>query len=342
MPVLQAVTILSEYANQNKPLSYTFNSRNTGSGFKLRQEIGVINRKSYQKTETEIKVMNSNSIRTVFLMTLVAVLFMLVGQVLGGSTGLVVAFIVAMAMNFVSYWKSDKIVLRMYDAQQVDRASHPGLYNMIEELAREADLPMPAVYIIPQQQPNAFATGRSPDHAAVAVTQGIMRVLDENELRGVLAHELAHIKNRDILTQTVVTTFVSALSLLAQFAYYIPVGGNDRDSNPLAALVVLITAPIAAMMLQAAISRTREYEADRLGAEISGAPQYLASALMRIEKAAEQIPMRVSQSAMRSTAHMFPVNPFSGRRFMNLFSTHPDTGERIQKLQHMAHTGVYE
>lgn len=285
--------------------------------------------------------MNRNSIRTVFLMTLVAVLFMLVGQVLGGSTGLVIAFAIAMVMNFVSYWKSDKIVLRMYDAQPVDRNSHPRLYRMVEELTQQADLPMPAVYIIPQQQPNAFATGRNPENAAVAVTQGIMSVLGENELRGVIAHELAHIKNRDILTQTIVTTVVSALSMLAQFAYFIPMGGNDRGSNPLVALIVLITAPIAAMMLQAAISRTREYEADRVGAEISGAPQHLASALQRIEKAAEQIPMRVSESAMRSTSHMFPVNPFSGNRFMSLFSTHPDTAERVQKLQNMARTGSY-
>lgn len=286
--------------------------------------------------------MNRNSIRTVFLMTLVAVLFMLVGQVLGGSTGLIIAFAVAMIMNFVSYWKSDKIVLRMYDAQPVDEQSHPRLYRMIRELTRKADLPMPAVYIIPQQQPNAFATGRNPDNAAVAVTDGIMHVLGEDELRGVIAHELAHIKNRDILTQTIVTTVVSALSMLAQFAYFIPMGGNDRGSNPFVALIVLITAPIAAMMLQAAISRTREYEADRVGAEISGAPQHLASALQRIEKAAEQIPMQVSESAMRSTSHMFPVNPFSGNRFMNLFSTHPDTQERVQKLRNMARTGTYQ
>lgn len=287
--------------------------------------------------------MNKNSLRTVFLMTLVAVLFMFVGQVLGGSTGLIIAFIFAMAMNFFSYWKSDKLVLKMYKAQPVDRNSHPKLYGMVEELTRRADLPMPAVYIIPQQQPNAFATGRNPENAAVAVTQGIMQVLNEDELRGVIAHELAHIKNRDILTQTIVTTVVSALTMLAQFAYFIPLGGNDRGSNPLVALIVLITAPIAAMMLQAAISRTREYEADRVGAEISGAPQYLASALQRIEKAAEQIPMRgVSESAMRSTSHMFPVNPFKGSSFMSLFSTHPDTEERVDKLQHMARTGKYE
>ncbi len=286
--------------------------------------------------------MNRNSIRTVFLMTLVAVLFMLVGQVLGGSTGLIIAFAVAMIMNFVSYWKSDKIVLRMYDAQPVDEQTHPRLYRMVRKLTRKADLPMPAVYVIPQQQPNAFATGRNPDNAAIAVTQGIMQVLGEDELRGVIAHELAHIKNRDILTQTIVTTVVSALSMLAQFAYFIPMGGNDRGSNPLVALIVLITAPIAAMMLQAAISRTREYEADRVGAEISGAPQHLASALQRIEKAAEQIPMRVSESAMRSTSHMFPVNPFRGNQLMNLFSTHPDTQERVQKLRNMARTGIYQ
>lgn len=285
--------------------------------------------------------MNKNSLRTVFLMTLAAVLFMLVGQVLGGSTGLIIAFIFAMGMNFFSYWKSDKMVLRMYNAEPVDRNANPKLYGMVEELARKADLPMPALYVIPQQQPNAFATGRNPENAAVAVTQGIMQVLDEDELRGVIAHELAHIQNRDILTQTIVTTVVSALSMLAQFAYFIPMGG-DRDSNPLVALVVLITAPIAAMMLQAAISRTREYEADRVGAEISGTPRHLATALQRIEKAAEQMPMRgVSESAMRSTSHMFPVNPFSGGRFMSLFSTHPDTEDRVERLMHMQRTGEY-
>lgn len=285
--------------------------------------------------------MNKNSLRTVFLMTLAAVLFMLVGQVLGGSTGLVIAFIVAMGMNFFSYWKSDKMVLRMYDAQPVDQNSHPKLYGMIEELARKAELPMPAVYIVPQNQPNAFATGRNPENAAVAVTEGIMQALNEDELRAVVAHELAHIQNRDILTQTIVTTVVSALTMLAQFAYFIPIGGNDRGSNPLVALIVLITAPIAATMLQAAISRTREYEADRVGAEICGQPGQLASALQRIEKAAEQIPMNVSDTAMRSTSHMFPVNPFSGGRFMSLFSTHPETEDRVERLMHMQNTGEY-
>ena len=285
--------------------------------------------------------MNRNSLRTVFLMTLAAVLFMLVGQVLGGSTGLVIAFVFAMVMNFFSYWKSDKMVLRMYDAQPVDRSSHPQLYGMVEELARKADLPMPSVYIIPQKQPNAFATGRNPENAAVAVTEGIMQALNEDELRAVIAHELAHIQNRDILTQTIVTTVVSALTMLAQFAYFIPIGGSDRGSNPFVALIVLITAPIAATMLQAAISRTREYEADRVGAEICGQPGKLASALQRIEKAAEQIPMNVSDTAMRSTSHMFPVNPFSGGSFMSLFSTHPDTEDRVERLMHMQNTGEY-
>ena len=285
--------------------------------------------------------MNRKSVRTVFLMTLAAVLFMLVGQVLGGSTGLIIAFVFAMAMNFFSYWKSDKMVLRMYDAQPVDRSSHPALYSMIEELSRKADLPMPAVYIIPQNQPNAFATGRNPENAAVAVTEGIMQALNEDELRAVIAHELAHIQNRDILTQTIVTTVVSALTMLAQFAYFIPIGGSDRGSNPFVALIVLITAPIAATILQAAISRTREYEADRVGAEICGQPRQLASALQRIEKAAEQIPMNVSDTAMRSTSHMFPVNPFSGGNFMSLFSTHPDTEDRIERLMHMQRTGEY-
>lgn len=286
--------------------------------------------------------MNRNSVRTVFLMTLVAVLFMLVGQVLGGSTGLIIAFVIAMGMNFFSYWKSDQIVLRMYDAQPVDRDSHPRLYATIEDLANRAELPMPAVYIIPQEQPNAFATGRNPEHAAIAVTRGILKALDGDQLRGVLAHEFAHIKNRDILTQTVVTTVVSALSMLAQFAYFIPIGGSDhRNSNPLVGLIVLITAPIAAMMLQAAISRTREYEADREGAVISGAPRQLASALLSIEKSAQNIPMHVSDTAMRSTAHMFPVNPFSGGRLMSLFSSHPETSDRVERLMHMAETGEY-
>lgn len=286
--------------------------------------------------------MNRNGLRTVFLMTLIAILLMIVGQLLGGTTGLIIAFVFAMGMNFFSYWKSDKMVLRMYDAQPIDEQSHPELYRMVSDLVKQADLPMPKLYIIPQQQPNAFATGRDPEHAAVAFTQGILQTLNRNELRGVTAHELAHIKNRDILTQTIVTTVVSALSLLAQFAYFIPMGNSERGSNPIVALIVLITAPIAAMMLKAAISRTREYEADREGAEISREPQHLASALQRIQKAAEEVPMRVSESAMRSTSHMFPVNPFSGNKLMSLFATHPNTEDRVSRLLYMERTGEYQ
>lgn len=285
---------------------------------------------------------NRNSLRTVFLMTLVAVLFMLVGQILGGSTGLVIAFVLAMGMNFFSYWKSDTVVLKMYRAEEIDRSTHPDLFEMVKELCENADLPMPRLYLVPQRQPNAFATGRNPDHSAVAVTQGILEVLDRDQLRGVIAHELAHVKNRDILIQTIVTTVVSALTMLAQMAYFIPLGGSsERGSNPLVALLVLITAPIAAMMLQAAISRTREFEADRVGAEICENPRSLATALQQIEKAAEQIPMRVSDTAMRSTSHMFPVNPFSGQRFMSLFSSHPPTDERVEALMELDRSGRY-
>jgi len=285
--------------------------------------------------------MLKNSLRTVFLMTLVFALMMAVGQIIGGANGLVIAFIIAMGMNAVSFWYSDKMVLKMYRAQPVDRQSHPKLYSMVKELADKAGIPVPSVYIIPQQQPNAFATGRNPENAAVAFTQGILNMLDEDELRGVTAHEIGHIVHRDILTQTIVTTVVSALSMIAQFAIFIPMGGNDRNGNPFVALLALILAPIAATMLQAAISRTREYEADRYGGELSGSPKGLASALQKISTAAEQIPMQVSESARKATAHMFPVNPFKGKGLMSLFATHPDTEERIQNLMKMAETGSY-
>jgi len=286
--------------------------------------------------------MTKNTLRTVFLMTLVAALFMFVGQILGGQGGLIIAFIFAMGMNVFSYWYSDKMVLRMYKAQEIDQSNSPEIYQMVEELTREADLPMPKLYIIPQQQPNAFATGRNPDNAAVALTQGIIKVLNKNELRGVIAHELAHIKNRDILTQTIVTTVVSALTMLAQFAIFIPIGGNDRDANPIAILLTLILAPIAATMLQAAISRTREYEADRVGAEICKQPDQLAHALNKIQQSVEKMPMQMSDRAAKSTSHMFPVNPFKGGKTLSsLFSTHPNTDERIEKLMNMAKTGTY-
>lgn len=284
----------------------------------------------------------SHSIRTVFLMLLVIGLFMFVGQLIGGQTGLIIAFIFAMGMNGFSYWYSDKMVLKMYGAQEITEQNAPQLFGMVRELAQQAELPMPKVYVIPQDQPNAFATGRSPEHSAVAVTKGIMHVLSKEELKGVLAHEVAHIKHRDILTQTIVTTFVSAISMIANFAYFIPFGrSDDDDPNPLVALIALMLAPVAGALLQAAVSRSREYEADRVGAELSGNPLFLASALERIETAVRRMPMRVGETTARSTAHMFPVNPFSGRKAMSLFSTHPDTAERVDYLREMAKTGVY-
>ena len=286
--------------------------------------------------------MIKNSMRTVFLMALVGALFLLVGNVLGGQGGMVIAFIFAMLMNFFSYWYSDKMVLKMYRAKEVTRENAPQFYGMVEDLARRADLPMPKVYIIPQQQPNAFATGRNPQNAAVAATQGILQSLNERELRGVMAHELAHIKNRDILTQTIVTAFVSAITMISQFAIFLPIGRGGGDGpNPIVLLLTLILAPLAAGMLQAAISRTREFEADRVGAEICGSAESLANALKKIQASVQQMPMQASETAQRSTAHMFPVNPFSARGMSKLFSTHPDTGVRIRKLMNMEKTGVY-
>ncbi len=286
--------------------------------------------------------MIKNTIRTVFLMALVALLFLFIGGLLGGQTGMIIALIIALSMNFFSYWYSDKLVLKMYRAQEVSRDNAPRFYNMVEELSRNAGLPMPKVYIIPQQQPNAFATGRNPKNAAVAATQGILQSLNERELRGVMAHELAHIKNRDILTQTIVTTVVSAITMIAQFAIFLPFGrGDSGGPNILVVLLTLILAPLAAAMLQSAISRTREFEADRVGAEICGSAESLANALRKIQASVERMPMQASETAQRSTAHMFPVNPFSARGMSRLFSTHPDTALRIKKLMEMERTGVY-
>ncbi|TVQ73067.1 MAG: zinc metalloprotease HtpX [Balneolaceae bacterium] len=283
-----------------------------------------------------------NTIRTVFLMALVALLFLFIGGLLGGQTGMIIALVFALSMNFFSYWYSDKLVLKMYRAQEVNRDNAPRFYNMVEELSRNAGVPMPKVYIIPQQQPNAFATGRNPKNAAVAATQGILQSLNEQELRGVMAHELAHIKNRDILTQTIVTTVVSAITMIAQFAIFLPFGrGDGGGPNILVVLLTLILAPLAAAMLQSAISRTREFEADRVGAEICGSAESLAGALRKIQASVEHMPMQASETAQRSTAHMFPVNPFSARGMSKLFSTHPDTSLRIKKLMEMERTGVY-
>lgn len=276
-----------------------------------------------------------NSLRTAALMAVLIVLFALVGQQLGGSSGLMIAFVAAVAMNVGSYWFSDKIVLRMYRAQEVSQAQAPELYGMIDRLRQQAGLPMPRVYVIPSDQPNAFATGRNPAHAAVAVTNGIVRMLNPDELEGVLAHELAHVKNRDILTSSVAATIAAAITLLARFGLFF--GGGRNRGNLISTLLMLFLAPLAAVMIQMAISRSREFVADRDGARICGKPQALASALGRLQSAAVRIPM----DATPSTAHLFIVNPFAGAMsgLRTLFSTHPPTEERIERLLAMERTG---
>ncbi len=264
-------------------------------------------------------------------MAAMLVLFALIGQALGGTGGMMLAFLIAVGMNVVSYWYSSSIVLRMYGAEEVSRAEAPELYDMVDRLRQRADLPMPKVCIVPQDQPNAFATGRNPDNAVVAVTRGIMDVLDRQELEGVIAHELAHIKNRDMLTSTVASTLAAAITLLARFGIFFDRGENGFVSS----LLMMFLAPLAAMLIQMAISRSREYAADRDGAEIAGSPMGLASALRRMEQVAQQRPMR---NANQATSHMFIVNPFSGALsgMRKLFSTHPPTEERIAELEKLS------
>ncbi len=272
--------------------------------------------------------------KTSILMAGIVALFGAVGAMLGGQQGMLIALVMGGAMNVWAYWFSDKMVLKMYNARQVDPTSSPYLYNMVAELAQRAQLPMPKVYIIDEDQPNAFATGRNPEHAAVAATTGIMRMLSERELRGVMAHELAHVKNRDILISTMSATVAGAISMLAQFGMFF--GGRDGEDrpNPVLQILVMLLAPIAAMIIQMAISRTREFGADRGGAEISGDPQALASALAKIESYARGIPMAAAE-AHPETAQMMIMNPLSGSSMKNLFSTHPSTQERIARLQAM-------
>jgi heat shock protein HtpX len=283
-----------------------------------------------------------NWVKTAMLMAAITALFVVIGGVVGGSKGMMLALLVALAMNFFSYWFSDKLVLKMYNAQEVDEASAPQFYRMIRELATRAQLPMPRVYLITEDAPNAFATGRNPEHAAVAATTGILRVLSERELRGVMAHELAHVKHRDILISTVSATMAGAISALANFAMFF--GGRDSDgrrSNPIASIAVAMLAPLAGALIQMAISRAREFEADRGGAQISGDPQALASALQKIPAFAAGVPFPAAEQHP-ATAQMMIMNPLAGGGISKLFSTHPATEERVARLMEMARTGRME
>lgn len=277
-----------------------------------------------------------NLMKTAMLMAAITALFMAVGQAMGGQQGMVLALVVALGMNFFSYWFSDKMVLKMYNAREVDETTAPGFYRMVRELAQRADLPMPRVYIIDEDAPNAFATGRNPQHAAVAATTGIMRVLSERELRGVMAHELAHVKHRDILISTISATMAGAISMLANFAMiYGSRDSEGRPTNPIASIAIMILAPLAASLIQMAISRAREFEADRGGAEISGDPRALASALDKIHRYARGIPLEATERHPE-TAQMMIVNPLSAGGLRGLFSTHPATEERVERLLALA------
>lgn len=282
--------------------------------------------------------MNMNNIKTVMLMVLMAVIMMLIGGLVGGRTGLTIMLFFSIAMNIYSYWCSDSLVLRWSGAQEVTREQAPQLYDLVEKLASRAGLPMPRVCIIDADEPNAFATGRNPEHAAVAVTTGIMRVLDYNEISGVLAHELAHVKNRDILTSTIASMMATVISYAAQFFMFFG-GSRDDDEgvNPVAAIAMMILAPIAAMLIQMAISRSREYEADHDGGEICGNPNYLADSLEKIEYYVTHSPETLPD-AKPATANMYIVNPFegTGKALTKLFSTHPDTADRIARLREQA------
>lgn len=285
--------------------------------------------------------MTDNWFKTTLLMAAILALFAVIGGMIGGKSGMILALLFGGAMNVFAWWNSDQMVLRMYNAQEVDAQSAPEFYGMVAELAQRAGLPMPRVYVIYEEQPNAFATGRSPEHAAVAATSGIMRMLDYRELRGVMAHELAHVQHRDTLISTISATMAGAISALANFAMFF--GGRDENGQPvglLPRLAIALLAPLAASLIQMAISRAREFEADRGGAEISGDPLALASALQKIEYYAQGIVMPTAE-AHPETAQMMIINPLSGGGGMgDLFRTHPQTADRIERLQAMAR-GVY-
>lgn len=280
----------------------------------------------------------SNIFKTGLLLAVLTAMLVLLGGAIGGQQGMMIAFFLALAMNFVSYWFSDKIVLAAYGARPIDEAAAPRLYAIVHRLATRADIPMPRVYLIPSETPNAFATGRNPQHAVVAVTEGIMRILDEEELEGVLAHELSHVKNRDVLISTVAATLAGAITYLAHMAQWAAMfGGRSRDddeggSNPIAMILLAVLAPIAAMLVQMAVSRSREFQADATGARVAGRPWGLAKALEKLQMANQAMPMA---NATPATAHLFIVNPLSGQTLMRLFSTHPPLEERIARLRAM-------
>jgi heat shock protein HtpX len=278
----------------------------------------------------------SNVFKTAILLALLTAMLVLLGGAVGGRQGMLVAFFIALVMNFVSYWWSDKIVLRMYGAREIGEAQAPGLYAMVHRLASKAGIPMPRVYMIPSDQPNAFATGRNPEHAVVAVTEGIMRILDDDELEGVLAHEISHVTNRDVLIGTIAATLAGAITYLAHMAQWAAFfGGGRRDDDdapsPIVMVLMAVVAPIAAMLVQLAVSRSREFGADASGARLAGRTWGLSKALEKLDMAAHQVPMQANPA----TAHMFIVNPLTGASFSRLFSTHPPTEERIARLRAM-------
>ena len=279
-----------------------------------------------------------NRLKTLLLLAALTALFLWLGQLIGGRQGMMIALVMAVLMNFISYWFSDKIVLRMYRAQEVSEADAPDFHAIIRGLATKAGIPMPKVYLIPEEAPNAFATGRSPDKAAVAATQGLLRLMSRDEIEGVMAHELGHVKNRDTLIMTVAATLAGALSQLANFALFF--GGGRREDgeggHPLAGLVGVIVAPIAAMLIQMAISRSREFLADEASAQITGNPMALANALRKLEGWKAEAPMLHGSPA---TAHLFIVNPFTAGGLASLFSTHPSTQQRVARLEEMARSG---
>ena len=284
-----------------------------------------------------------NGFRTTILLAMLTALVVWIGQMVGGPNGAMMALLLAGAMNFISYWFSDKIVLKMYRAQEITANDDPELFGIVQELAGRGGLPMPKIYMIPEEAPNAFATGRNPEHAAVAVTQGIRRILNKRELAGVLGHELSHVKHRDILISSIAATLAGAISYLAQMAQWAAIfgGGRSRDDEGggggvFGLLFMMIVAPIAAMLIQMAVSRSREYMADDGGAKLSGDPLALASALRKLQMGAQNIPLDVNPATQNATAHMFIVSPLSGSGFASLFSTHPAMEERIARLEAMA------